>query len=181
MVYVTFLWLTLIFVRTAELDLKFVTAWTSSCVNLWSSSQQTLIAKSKCFDSEIFLKKVSGSKRWTLLLKFIFLCYEYPMLRSSSTMPPMKKSCIVIFSFHTLCFGFRNDREIGGMESAHDSFIWSLSWHPLGHILCSGSNDHTRWETPPPLTSHSLATLDPSPPHGLRRSGAVWEIMLLLF
>ena len=39
----------------------------------------------------------------------------------------------------------RNEREIGGMESAHDSFIWSLSWHPLGHILCSGSNDHTRY------------------------------------
>ena len=21
--------------------------------------------------------------------------------------------------------------------------MWSLAWHPLGHILCSGSNDHT--------------------------------------
>ena len=39
----------------------------------------------------------------------------------------------------------RSEREVGGMESAHDSFIWSLSWHPLGHILCSGSNDHTRY------------------------------------
>ena len=29
------------------------------------------------------------------------------------------------------------------MESAHDSYIWSLAWHPLGHILASGSNDHT--------------------------------------
>jgi polyadenylation factor subunit 2 len=25
---------------------------------------------------------------------------------------------------------------------AHDSAIWSLDWHPLGHILASGSNDH---------------------------------------
>lgn len=38
---------------------------------------------------------------------------------------------------------FRNEREIGGMESAHDSFIWNLSWHPLGHILVSCSSDHT--------------------------------------
>ena len=25
---------------------------------------------------------------------------------------------------------------------AHDSSIWSLDWHPMGHILASGSNDH---------------------------------------
>lgn len=30
------------------------------------------------------------------------------------------------------------------MEMAHEGMIWSLAWHPLGHILCSGSNDHTR-------------------------------------
>ncbi|KAG7240453.1 hypothetical protein INR49_026861 [Caranx melampygus] len=28
-------------------------------------------------------------------------------------------------------------------EMAHEGMIWSLAWHPLGHILCSGSNDHT--------------------------------------
>lgn len=28
------------------------------------------------------------------------------------------------------------------IPSAHDSAIWSLDWHPLGHILASGSNDH---------------------------------------
>lgn len=35
------------------------------------------------------------------------------------------------------------DKEVGAMENAHDSCVWSLAWHPLGHILCSGSNDHT--------------------------------------
>ena len=29
------------------------------------------------------------------------------------------------------------------MDGAHDSIVWSLNWHPLGHILTSGSNDHT--------------------------------------
>jgi polyadenylation factor subunit 2 len=28
------------------------------------------------------------------------------------------------------------------ISHAHDSSIWSLDWHPLGHILASGSNDH---------------------------------------
>ena len=33
---------------------------------------------------------------------------------------------------------------------AHDFAVWSLSWHPLGHILASGSNDRiTRFWTRP--------------------------------
>ena len=31
---------------------------------------------------------------------------------------------------------------IGGMEDAHDNgAVWSLDWHPVGHMLASGSND----------------------------------------
>jgi polyadenylation factor subunit 2 len=35
---------------------------------------------------------------------------------------------------------------------AHESAVWSLDWHPQGHLLCSGSNDRaTRfWERPRP-------------------------------
>lgn len=40
-------------------------------------------------------------------------------------------------------FNCSTDKEIGGVETAHDSIVWTLAWHPLGHILCSGSNDHT--------------------------------------
>ncbi|EFI28472.1 polyadenylation factor subunit 2 [Coprinopsis cinerea okayama7 len=29
------------------------------------------------------------------------------------------------------------------LSQAHDSNVWSLTYHPLGHILVSGSNDHT--------------------------------------
>ena len=29
------------------------------------------------------------------------------------------------------------------MESGHEALVWSISWHPLGHILATGSNDHT--------------------------------------
>ncbi|XP_054769067.2 pre-mRNA 3' end processing protein WDR33-like [Lytechinus pictus] len=36
-----------------------------------------------------------------------------------------------------------HDKEIGGIEEAHESIIWGLAWHPLGHMLCSGSNDHS--------------------------------------
>ena len=29
------------------------------------------------------------------------------------------------------------------MDTAHEGMVLSLDWHPLGHILASGSNDHT--------------------------------------
>ncbi|KAJ1494276.1 hypothetical protein T484DRAFT_1766061, partial [Baffinella frigidus] len=28
-------------------------------------------------------------------------------------------------------------------HDSHQACIWSLEWHPLGHLLCSASNDHT--------------------------------------
>ncbi|CAH2043704.1 unnamed protein product, partial [Iphiclides podalirius] len=36
-----------------------------------------------------------------------------------------------------------DDKEVGCIEGAHESIVWTMAWHPLGHILCSGSNDHT--------------------------------------
>ncbi|KAL8144522.1 hypothetical protein V2J09_017554 [Rumex salicifolius] len=29
------------------------------------------------------------------------------------------------------------------MPNAHENAVWDLSWHPVGYLLCSGSNDHT--------------------------------------
>ncbi|KMZ61211.1 putative WD-repeat protein [Zostera marina] len=29
------------------------------------------------------------------------------------------------------------------ISAAHESSVWDLAWHPIGYILCSGSNDHT--------------------------------------
>ncbi|KAB5572997.1 hypothetical protein DKX38_000191 [Salix brachista] len=29
------------------------------------------------------------------------------------------------------------------VSSAHDNSVWDLAWHPIGYLLCSGSNDHT--------------------------------------
>jgi len=35
------------------------------------------------------------------------------------------------------------DKEAGVIETAHESIVWCLAWHPVGHILTTGSNDHT--------------------------------------
>ncbi|ORZ39806.1 WD40-repeat-containing domain protein [Catenaria anguillulae PL171] len=37
---------------------------------------------------------------------------------------------------------------ISTVPTAHDANIWALDWHPLGHVLCTGSNDYaTRFWT----------------------------------
>lgn len=35
------------------------------------------------------------------------------------------------------------EKEVGVIEQAHESIVWCLVWHPVGHILTTGSNDHT--------------------------------------
>jgi len=35
------------------------------------------------------------------------------------------------------------EKETGVIENAHENIVWCLSWHPAGHILATGSNDHT--------------------------------------
>ena len=35
------------------------------------------------------------------------------------------------------------EKETGVIETAHENIVWCLSWHPAGHILATGSNDHT--------------------------------------
>uniref|UniRef100_A0A183BPN4 WD_REPEATS_REGION domain-containing protein n=1 Tax=Globodera pallida TaxID=36090 RepID=A0A183BPN4_GLOPA len=35
-----------------------------------------------------------------------------------------------------------SDKELTLLEQAHDMAIWALEWHPLGHILATGSNDN---------------------------------------
>ncbi|CAK9263140.1 unnamed protein product [Sphagnum jensenii] len=39
--------------------------------------------------------------------------------------------------------GNRHEGQQAEVANAHESSVWDLAWHPTGHILCSGSNDHT--------------------------------------
>ena len=50
---------------------------------------------------------------------------------------------LVMFFYSETHHFCRNTRDVGCMETAHDGFIWNVAWHPLGHVLCSASNDHT--------------------------------------
>ena len=61
----------------------------------------------------------------------------------------MLLSCCYLAGHRVICIAyylmihFRTDKEVGSMDEAHEGMVWSMAWHPLGHILVSGSNDHT--------------------------------------
>ena len=48
--------------------------------------------------------------------------------------------------YYRCCSIISQDREVGAINEAHETMVWSLAWHPMGHILVSGSNDHSRYK-----------------------------------
>lgn len=47
------------------------------------------------------------------------------------------------FDGSVMFWNIGTETDVGSMENVHESAVWSLDWHPVGHILCSGSNDHS--------------------------------------
>ena len=75
----------------------------------------------------------------------------------------------------------RTDREVGGMDTAHEGMVLSLDWHPLGHILASGSNDHTAkfWtRNRPGDLMQDKYNLNTNPNEGLYDQGELQEMAL---
>lgn len=47
-------------------------------------------------------------------------------------------------SRYPACLHLRSEKPYAEIEYAHDgTAVWDLGWHPVGHVLASGSNDHT--------------------------------------
>ncbi|OMJ12021.1 pre-mRNA 3' end processing protein WDR33 [Smittium culicis] len=61
------------------------------------------------------------------------------------------------------------------IPTAHESYVWSIDWHPIGHLLASGSNDHTTrfWARSRPgdcLEKTELGVKPPLPPGAINAS-----------
>lgn len=58
---------------------------------------------------------------------------------------PFHEEYFVSGSFDGSIFHWLVGHETPHIEipGAHDNSVWDLAWHPIGYILCSGSNDHT--------------------------------------
>ena len=51
----------------------------------------------------------------------------------------------------------RVEGNLGGLKKAHDGNIWDMDWHPLGHVLATGSNDYSAKVATPHSASPSPA------------------------
>lgn len=91
----------------------------SSCI---IPRKNFLICKDLANKSSSFDCQLSLTYRYSWYLRY--QCLKYPC----STV------CVLLYSL---------DREVGSMEEAHEGMVWSLAWHPMGHILATGSNDHS--------------------------------------
>lgn len=91
----------------------------SSCI---IPRKNFLICKDLAIKSSGFDCQLSLTYRYSWYLRY--QCLKYPC----STV------CVLLYSL---------DREVGSMEEAHEGMVWSLAWHPMGHILATGSNDHS--------------------------------------
>nr|QRV61470.1 FY [Mangifera indica] len=58
---------------------------------------------------------------------------------------PFHEEYFVSGSFDGSIFHWLVGHETPQVEipSAHDNSVWDLAWHPIGYLLCSGSNDNT--------------------------------------
>jgi len=73
-----------------------------------------------------------------LSLLYIFVYYI-------ACLGSIQRTGVVINCWVIMWYCVSNEKELGSIDEAHETMVWSLSWHPLGHILVSGSNDHTTW------------------------------------
>uniref|UniRef100_A0A0K0FUE8 WD_REPEATS_REGION domain-containing protein n=1 Tax=Strongyloides venezuelensis TaxID=75913 RepID=A0A0K0FUE8_STRVS len=82
--------------------------------------------------------------------------YDIRMMKEIYTFKAHKKevSCVAWHPIHTnllssggmdgsLAFwDCRSENEVIFMDNAHTQAIWTMEWHPFGHIFATGSNDH---------------------------------------
>ncbi|KAK4022428.1 hypothetical protein OUZ56_007894 [Daphnia magna] len=129
-------------------------------VKLWDPKSGQSLATLHAHKSTVMDAKWNKNGQWLITASRDHLIKLFDIRRLDQELQTFRghkkeASCLSWHPFHEelFCSGgsdgaifFWNvgtDKEVGAIDQAHESLIWSLAWHPIGHILCSGSNDHT--------------------------------------
>ncbi|KRZ59797.1 pre-mRNA 3' end processing protein WDR33 [Trichinella nativa] len=130
-------------------------------VKLWDPRNGQCISTLHCHKNAVLCTQWNQNGNWLLtgsrdhLIKMI----DIRMMKELMTFKSHRKevSAIAWHPFHeglfvsagtdgSMIFWHVNyEKELASMENAHDQAIWAVKWHPLGHILASGSNDNNTY------------------------------------
>ncbi|PAV74439.1 hypothetical protein WR25_02429 [Diploscapter pachys] len=127
-------------------------------VKLWDPKSPDCLATFQDHKSSVMAVEWNRNGNWLLTAgrDHLIKLYDIRMMREMSTFRGHKKEVISIawHPVHESLFVSgggdgsivywlaTNDKEVGYLEHAHDQAIWTMRWHPMGHILATGSNDN---------------------------------------
>ncbi|XP_033642589.1 pre-mRNA 3' end processing protein WDR33-like [Asterias rubens] len=128
-------------------------------VKLWDPRSNNPLATLHAHKSTVMAVKFNQNGSWLLTASRDHVCklFDIRTMKELYTFRGHKKEATAIawHPIHESMFAsggsdgsllfwqVGNEKEVASVETAHDSIVWSLAWHPLGHILASASNDHT--------------------------------------
>nr|CAD2161696.1 unnamed protein product [Meloidogyne enterolobii] len=127
-------------------------------VKLWDAKTGQCLATLHDHKNSVMAVQWNKNGNWLLTgsRDHVIKLYDVRMMREVQTFRGHKKE-VTALAWHPVHEGLfvsgggdgalgywlvNNDKELALLEQAHDMAIWTLEWHPMGHILATGSNDN---------------------------------------
>ncbi|CDH93484.2 pre-mRNA 3' end processing protein pfs-2 [Caenorhabditis elegans] len=131
---------------------------TQQPVKIWDPKSGSCLATLQEHKSSVMAVEFNKNGNWLLTggRDHLVKMYDIRMMKEMRTYRAHKKE-VISLAWHPIHEGLfvsgggdgsivywmvDGEKEIGLLEHAHDQAIWSMKWHPLGHILATGSNDN---------------------------------------
>ncbi|GMS84183.1 hypothetical protein PENTCL1PPCAC_6358, partial [Pristionchus entomophagus] len=127
-------------------------------VKMWDPKSGQCLATLQDHKSSVLAVEWNKNGHWLLTASrdHLIKLYDIRMMKEMRTFRGHKKEVTAI-AWHPIHEGLfvsgggdgslaywlvDNEKEVGLLEHAHDQAVWALEFHPLGHVLASGSNDN---------------------------------------
>ncbi|GMT14474.1 hypothetical protein PFISCL1PPCAC_5771 [Pristionchus fissidentatus] len=127
-------------------------------VKMWDPKSGQCLATLQDHKSSVLAVEWNKNGHWLLTASrdHLIKLYDIRMMKEMRTFRGHKKEVTAI-AWHPIHEGLfvsgggdgslaywlvDSDKEVGLLEHAHDQAVWALEFHPLGHVLASGSNDN---------------------------------------
>ncbi|KAF8362868.1 hypothetical protein PRIPAC_89791 [Pristionchus pacificus] len=127
-------------------------------VKMWDPKSGQCLATLQDHKSSVLAVEWNKNGHWLLTASrdHLIKLYDIRMMKEMRTFRGHKKEVTAV-AWHPIHEGLfvsgggdgslaywlvDNEKEVGLLEHAHDQAVWALEFHPLGHVLASGSNDN---------------------------------------